>query len=94
MTEASSQTSKLALIRLHYEERKHELTWNAAKFRRLAHALQLTTHELGAFIRLNSADVDRYVHNDRFPPTVELHLTLLARTIWFHDETPIFPDVC
>lgn len=93
MSEDPRHTVKLALIQLHYQQIGDELTWNAAKFRRLANALQLTVHELGAFFRLSVSQTEGYLRRDTFPPTVELHLTLLARTVWFHDDSSVFPEL-
>ena len=93
MSDDPRRTAKLALIQLHYEQISDELSWNAAKFRRLANALQLTVHELGAFIRLTPSQTEAHLRSDAFPPTVELHLTMVARTVWFHSEKPIFPEL-
>jgi hypothetical protein len=85
------RTTKFRLLQLHYTQRAEELTWNAARFRRLAHALQLTVHELGAFFRLKINETEKYLRQDKFPATVELHLTLAERAIYPTSTPPIFP---
>jgi hypothetical protein len=87
------RTAKLVLIELHYEQFKDELTWSAAKFRRLAHSLSLTSHELGSIVRISIGDTEKYLKCDRFPDTIGLHLALIARLVWPNSAPPLLPDI-
>ena len=89
----TDRTTKLALIELHYEQFKDELTWTAAKFRRLAHSLSLTNHELGAIFRMKPSETEKYLRRDRFPAPIELHLSMLARLVWVNSAPPLLPDL-
>jgi hypothetical protein len=91
MPTPKSEPSKYNQIRLHYEIIKDDLTWTAARFRRLAAAMKLTTRELGAFIRLPGAVTNRYMKDDAFPTTVELHLTIIERAVLPSSRPQIFP---
>lgn len=86
-------TAKYRLLLLHYRARREELHWTAARFRRLAAALQLTVHELGAFIRLRLGQTETYLTQDRFPETVELHLSLIERAVYPTSQPDLFPDL-
>lgn len=87
------RTTKLVLIELHYEQFKDELLWRAAKFRRLAHSLSLTNHELGAIVRLSIGETEKYLKYDRFPDPVGLHLAMIARLVWPNSAPPLLPDI-
>lgn len=80
------------MIELHYEARADELRWTPTRYRRLANAMQITDYELGAFFRLRVSEVERYLRRG-FPPTVELHLTLLEKCVLPDSKPPIFPDL-
>lgn len=81
------------MLVLHYERQAEALHWTAARYRRLASALQLTAYELGAFVRLRIHETEKYLTKNTFPPTVELHLTLIERTVFPTSKPPIFPDL-
>lgn len=85
------ETSRLLLIQTHYKTLGDVLDWNAERFRRLAEALKLTIPELGALFRLTPSQTLKYMEADSFPPTVELHLSILSRLIMPTSRTPIFP---
>jgi hypothetical protein len=85
-------THKLRLIELHYAKLGDDLRWNAARYRRLAGNLVLTVYELGAILRLKPRAIDDYLSRDAFPPTVELHLTLLERALYPSSLPPVFPS--
>lgn len=87
------RTTKLFLIETHYEKLADDLEWNAERFRRLAQALGLTVHELGALCRLRLHQTESYMKSDSFPPPVELHLTIISRTIFPSSRPPVFPDL-
>jgi hypothetical protein len=86
-------TSKLRRIQLHYRGLAEELAWTPARFRRLAGILRLTVHEVGALIRLSPGQTDRILESGAFPPPVELHLTLIERTVFPSSTDPLFPDL-
>ena len=80
------------LIKAHYEDLSEELTWDRIRFDRLCSALQLTTEEMAAYLRCQPAQMNRWRLAGKFPATVELHLTLIARCVWPHDPgTSVFP---
>ena len=85
------ETTKFFLITHHYELRKHELTWDVNRFRRLCNALNLTDQEMGAFLRVNPGVINAAVSRNRFPATLELHLTLIERSVFPTTTPPIFP---
>lgn len=93
MSDDPRYTSKLALIQAHYAKMGDQLEWSAARYRRLANALQLTVHELGAFFRIKPGELEKMLRRDKFPATVELHLTILERTVYPGGEQPVFPHV-
>lgn len=85
---------RVGLIEAHYEEIAEELKWDRLRFDRLCSSLQLTHDELAAYIRCRPCDVRRWRHAEKFPPTVELHLTLIARCVWPHDPgMTVFPSL-
>jgi hypothetical protein len=86
-------SSKYRMLVLHYERQAEALNWSAARFRRLASALQLTAYELGAFMRLRITETEKYLTKNAFPPTVELHLTLIEQSVFPTSKPPIFPDL-
>lgn len=93
MSEDARITAKYRLIDLHYEAQADELRWTAHRFRRLAAALQLTTYELGALIRLRVHQTEGYLKKDAFPPPAELHLTLIERALLPSSKPPVFPSL-
>lgn len=86
-------TSKLRRIQLHYQGLGDELAWTPARFRHLAGLLRLTVHEVGALIRITPSQTDTYLRSGNFPPPVELHLTLIERTVFPPSTTSVFPDL-
>lgn len=86
-----AETSRLLLIQTHYKTLGDSLSWNAERFRRLAEALKLSSIELGALFRLTPGQTRGYLKQDAFPPTVELHLTILSRAVMPTTAAPIFP---
>ena len=93
MSGDAGHTAKHRLIDLHYEAQAEELHWTAHRFRRLAAALQLTTGELGALLRLRPHQTEGYLKKNSFPPTVELHLTMVERTVLPSSKPPVFPRI-
>lgn len=88
----SESSAKEDLIDLHYERIGEELEWNAARARRLCAAMQLTFSEVARFIRVRPSDFNKWIRTDRFPPTVELHLTLIERAVFPSiTKAPVFP---
>lgn len=88
-----ARTLKLELIEFHYERMGGELHWTSDRYRRLAAALQFTVHELAAFIRIKPRAIETMLRDGKFPPTVELHLSLIERTVFPTSKPPIFPNV-
>lgn len=83
---------RVDLIKAHYEDISDELSWDRIRFDRLCGALQLTVEELAAYVRCSATHMRRWRETGKFPPTVELHLTLISRCVWPHDKgQPIFP---
>lgn len=93
MKDDPRRTSKLALIELHYEQQDEYLHWTNSRYRKLASALQLTEYELGAFLRCRVMDVTRWLETNKYPPTVELHLTMIEQSVFPTSKPPPFPVV-
>lgn len=87
------RTTKLQTIELHYANFADQLRWNHDRFTRLCSALGLTVHELGALVRLRMAETEKYLQRNSFPAPVELHLTLIERSIYPSPDAPIFPTI-
>lgn len=88
----SESSAKEDLIELHYERLGEELVWTAARVRRLCSGLQITYSELARFIRVRPCDINKWIRTDSFPPTVELHLTLIERAVFPSvTKPPVFP---
>lgn len=87
------ETATLRFIQLHYRQRADELKWTTTRFKRLAAALQLTVYELAAFIRIPPSHIARHLAANKFPPTVELHLTLIENTVFPNRNPAIFPEI-
>lgn len=84
------RSARVVLIENHYAAMG--LHWDADKYRRLCAALRFTEWELGALLRLRFTDVTRYLADNRFPPTVELHLEFIWRSILPNSKGPVFPN--
>lgn len=83
---------RVDLIKAHYEDLAEELRWDRTRFTRLCAALQLTPEEMAEYLRCKPSHMTRWRDAGKFPPTVELHLTLIARCVWPHDPgTSVFP---
>lgn len=78
-TRDARETTKLFLIREHMAQFTDELSWSRERYLRLCGMLRLTPFELGALFRANISEITRWLHADRFPPYVELHLTMIER---------------
>ena len=91
MRKSEHETVRLLLIEAHYETLGDQLSWNAERFRKLAEAAHMTVFELGAVFRLTTTETARYLRQDQFPATVELHLTLFSRFLLPSSGAPVFP---
>lgn len=87
------RTARVLLIEQHYLDRRSELTWDRERFDRLCAALQVTPYELGAFLRMPPLTMKTCLKRGKFSGTVELHLTLLERTVFPASTPPIFPPL-
>lgn len=85
----SRRSARVVLIENHYAGMG--LRWDADKYRRLCAALRFTEWELGALLRLRFTDVARHLAENRFPPTVELHLELIWRSILPNSRGSVMP---
>ncbi len=84
-------TTKQFLIEQHYASIDEELTWTVNRLHRLCTALQFTVSELAAYLRIRPHDMARWCDRNQFPPTVELHLTLIERAALPNAKPPVFP---
>jgi hypothetical protein len=87
------ETTKRFLIQEHYRGIAEDLTWDVNRYRRLCAALQLTEAELAAFIRFPLAQLRQALRKNSFPETVELHLTLIERSVFPSSKSPVFPPL-
>lgn len=87
------RSAKFELIELHYDDLGDRLHWTNARYRRLCSAMQLTVYELGAIIRCRISDVDRWTLSNRYPSTVELHLTMIESTVFPSSGPDLFPPL-
>lgn len=92
MSEAR-RTTKQFLIGQHYASLAEELTWSTNRLHRLCAALHLSPAELAEFIRCRPCHMDKWISKNSFPPTVELHLTLIERATMPDSKSPIFPSL-
>lgn len=88
---ATDRTTKEFLIQQHYENIKEELTWDTNRLIRLCAACGVTLSELAAAIRFDPGQMGRCASVNQFPPTVELHLTMIERTVFRLTKPPLFP---
>lgn len=87
------RTSKHFLIEQHYDSIAEDLEWTTNRLDRLCAALKLTRAEMAAFIRVRPGNFQRWADENRFPPTVELHLTLIERAAMPVPKPPVFPSL-
>lgn len=85
------RTTRHLLFTEHYADRADELLWSVDRLHRLCAALQLTEWELGAMIRVSLCEMARYLRDNRFPAPVELHLTMIERSVLPTSTPNIFP---
>jgi len=91
MSDDPRRTSRVLLFEEHYANLGDELRWDVDRFHRLCAALQLTEYELGAMLRIRVQDTERCILKNRFAPPVELHLTLLERSVFPNSKPSVFP---
>ena len=91
MSDDRRKSAKLTRIEIHYESQSERLQWTNARYRRLCAALKLTEYEMGAFLRCRIADVEKWLRTNRYPPTVELHLTTIESVILPTSKPSVFP---
>ena len=86
------RSTRHLLFTEHYADRADELLWSVDRLHRLCAALQLTEWELGAMIRVSLCEMTRYLRDNRFPAPVELHLTIIERSVFPTSTPTIFPN--
>jgi hypothetical protein len=90
MSDDPRRSTRVLLFEEHYAN-LDDLRWTVDRLRRVCAALQLTEFELGAMIRMRIPDMARCLQKNRFPPPIELHLTLIERSIFPNSKPPVFP---
>lgn len=86
------RSTRVLLFEEHYAGLGEDLDWDVDRLHRLCSALQLTEFELAAMIRVRQTDMNRYLQKNNFPPTIELHLTLIERAIFPSSKPPVIPS--
>jgi DNA-binding transcriptional regulator YiaG len=84
-------TTKQFLIEQHYESLAEDLHWDTNRLHRLCSHLRLSVSEMAAYIRVRPSMMKDWVDRNRFPDTVELHLTLIERAAFPNAKPPVFP---
>lgn len=88
------KSSKQVLIETHYANIADTLTWTADRLNRLCSAAQVTHEELATILRFPARQLHNAAAANRFPPTVELHLTLMEQFVFKElGRKQIFPNV-
>ena len=93
MEDDPRRTTRLFLIESHYEALGDDLEWSVRRFEHLAGTLGLSVWELGALCRLSISRTESCLKARKFPPPVELHLTLIARLVYPSSKPPVFPSL-
>lgn len=88
---AVDPTTKSFLIRQHYADLKEELTWKPDRVNRLCAACGVTLGELAETIRFEPGKMSRCMAQGFFPPTVELHLSMIERAVFRIRSRPLLP---
>lgn len=86
-------STRCFLIEDHYNSIAEQLDWDVNRYDRLCAALKLNRIELGAFLRLTPNLIRSYISRRRFPKPIELHLTLIERSIFYSSKPPVFPSL-
>lgn len=85
------RSAQFLIFENHYANFGNEIKWSVDRLHRLCAAIQLTEFEVGALLRIKINEMMRYLQRNRFPAPLELHLTLLERTVFPSSKPSVFP---
>lgn len=91
--QSHDQGSRYTLILQHYASIAEELLWTSNRLTRLCSALSMTPSEVAAVIRVTPGFLEGCRRANKFPPTIELHLTMMERVVFPSTNGPLFPPI-
>ena len=77
----NSDPTVAVLIWRHYEKIGIKKGWTRERFNRLCKLANLLPEELGALCAVQMGQIRTMMKNDKFPPTVSLHLAIIEGVV-------------